>query len=191
MKILMLGNSFTYFNDMPQLLAANTGWEVVAHTRGGAYLSEHLDPEAELGARTLPALREQKWDYVVLQEQSRGPYERREEYLASVRALCGLIRAAGATPVIYATWAYKDGTQRLASTGLSYDAMLAALTEGCHAAAKENGALIADAGLAFAGTQHVLPLYTPDDYHPSAFGSMLAALTIASCIAMDAQARGV
>ena len=44
MRILMLGNSFTYYNDMPRLLSAMTGWEVVSHTRGGARLAEHLNP---------------------------------------------------------------------------------------------------------------------------------------------------
>ena len=57
MRILMLGNSFTYYHDMPDILAHLLGAEVVAHTRGGAYLSEHLDPEAELGRKTLPVLR--------------------------------------------------------------------------------------------------------------------------------------
>ena len=36
MRILMLGNSFTFYNDMPKTLAQLTGAEVVAHTRGGA-----------------------------------------------------------------------------------------------------------------------------------------------------------
>lgn len=182
MRILMLGNSFTYYNDMPEILAALTGWEVVAHTRGGAYLSEHLDPSAELGQKTLPALENETWDYVVLQEQSRGPFAIRDQFLESVRSLCPLIRAAGAQPLLYATWAYRDGTQRLSDVGMTYEAMADALYTGYHMAAEENGALIADVGEAFAAVRHKLDLYTPDDYHPSATGSLLAALTIAQCI---------
>lgn len=182
MRILMLGNSFTYFNDLPDLLAALTGWEVASHTRGGAYLSEHLDPDAELGCKTLPALQNERWDYVVLQEQSRGPYERREEFLSSVRALCPLIRAAGAVPVLYATWAYRDHSERLAGTGITYTQMLDALYSGYHAAAKENGALVADVGMAFAAVKDKLDLYVSDDYHPSQTGSLLAAMTIEKCI---------
>ena len=41
MRILMLGNSFTFYNDMPKILAGMLGAEVVAHTRGGAYLCAH------------------------------------------------------------------------------------------------------------------------------------------------------
>ena len=40
MRILMLGNSFTAANDLPQRLAQLTGAGVAAHTRGGARLAE-------------------------------------------------------------------------------------------------------------------------------------------------------
>ena len=43
MRILMLGNSFTSHNDMPDMLAELTGAEVTAHTRGGARLAEQLE----------------------------------------------------------------------------------------------------------------------------------------------------
>lgn len=183
MRILMLGNSFTFFNDMPETLASQTGWEVVAHTRGGAYLSEHLDPDSELGAKTLPALAREKWDAVVLQEQSRGPYEMRDTFLAASRRLCALARKAGAVPVFYATWAYRDGSEKLASTGMNHDDMLRALSDGYHAAAKENGAPVAEVGQAFAAAGHLMDLYDPeDDYHPSPAGSLLAAQVLAQCI---------
>ncbi|MCD8014172.1 MAG: hypothetical protein LUG99_13535 [Lachnospiraceae bacterium] len=38
MRILMLGNSYIFTNDMPKMLAELTGAEVVQHTRGGARL---------------------------------------------------------------------------------------------------------------------------------------------------------
>ena len=44
MRILMLGNSFIFTNNMPQMLSELTGAEVVYHTRGGARLSEQLNP---------------------------------------------------------------------------------------------------------------------------------------------------
>ena len=73
MRILMLGNSFTFTNNMPQMLAGLTGAEVVHHTRGGARLSEQLNPNTRLGSQTQAALQKEKWDYVVLQEMSHGP----------------------------------------------------------------------------------------------------------------------
>ena len=185
MRILMLGNSFTYFNDMPQTLAAMTGWEVAAHTRGGAYLCEHLDPQSELGAKTLPALRGETWDYVILQEQSRAPYEKRGQFLESVRQLCLLIRAAGAMPILYATWAYKEGTEKLASIDMTYAAFSDALYASYHEAAERNGALVADVGRAFDALRHLVSLYEDDDYHPSEVGSLVAAQAIARVIEQD------
>lgn len=182
MRILMLGNSFTYFNDMPEMLAALTGWEVIAHTRGGAYLFEHLDAQAELGKKTLPLLKKERFDYVVLQEQSRGAYEKREQFLESVRALCALAREAGATPVLYSTWAYKSGSKTLSDTGLTHDVMLRGISEGYLLAAKENDALLAPVGSAFAALRHKLDLYTPDCFHPSPSGSLLAASVIEKTI---------
>lgn len=56
MRILMLGNSFTSSNNLPGLLAQLTGAQVVAHTRGGARLSEQLNPHTKLGLKP-----EQPW----------------------------------------------------------------------------------------------------------------------------------
>ena len=109
MRILMLGNSFTFTNHMPQMLARLTGAEVVCHTRGGVRLSEHLNPSAKLGAQTQSVLRDEHWDYVVLQEMSHGPITTPKRFFSSVEQLCKQIRKCGAVPVLYATWAYQEG----------------------------------------------------------------------------------
>ena len=49
MRILMLGNSFTAANGLPQRMARLTGAEVIAHTRGGARLAEQLNPKTKTG----------------------------------------------------------------------------------------------------------------------------------------------
>lgn len=182
MRILMLGNSFTYYNDMPRLLAVLLDAEVVAHTRGGAYLVEHLDPESELGSQTLKALREEKWDYVILQEQSRAPIFEKEKFMDSVHKLCELIRSAGAKPVLYATWAYRDGSEKLKSTQLTHVQMLNGLCQSYSSAAEKEKVLIADAGKAFFEAKDIVDLYMQDDFHPSPAGSMLAAAVLARTI---------
>lgn len=112
MRILMLGNSYIFTNDLPSMLAEITGAEVVQNTRGGARLREQLNPETRLGAKALELLQNEKWDYVVLQEMSNGPITAKESFMQSVKDLCGKIRENGAVPVLYATWAYqKDGKQ--------------------------------------------------------------------------------
>ena len=182
MRILMLGNSFTYYHDMPKLLAYMTGAEVVAHTRGGAFLEEHLNLTEELGAKTLPALQNEKWDYVILQEHSKGPAMRREEFQRSAAELCQLIRENGATPVFYATWAYQEGSEKLASVPYTYDEMEEALTDSYRHAAEVNNALIAYVGQGFTALRDIVNMYEPDAFHPSEAGSMLAASTLAAVI---------
>ena len=115
MRILMLGNSFTSTNHMPQMLAELTGAEVVHHTRGGARLSEQLNPKTRLGTQTQAALQNEHWDYVVLQEMSHGPITAPNSFFSSVERLCGQIRANGATPILFATWAYQKGGAKLAA----------------------------------------------------------------------------
>lgn len=186
MRILFLGNSFTFFNDLPDTVGRLLNAEVGRNLRGGAYLYQHIDPADELCAITRKLLTEEKWDYVVLQDQSQGPITNPEEFHQAVNTLVPMIRAAGGKPVLYETWAYEEGSDTLASTGMTFEAMQQGLTEGYRAAAQANDALIAPVGQAFATARHISQLYdAADHYHPSAIGSQLAAETIAAVIRAD------
>jgi len=188
MKVLMIGNSFTYFHDMPKMLAALLGEEVDSVTRGGAYLYQMLEPADELRAQVMAAINRQKWDYIVLQEQSNAPALRPKLFHASVKKLCEIIRENGATPVLYASWAYREGSEKLASTGMSYAEMDKAMYDSYHKAAEENGALVADVGKAFTALREWIdPYEKTDDYHPSEAGSVLAAHVIAETLKKDWQ----
>lgn len=178
----MLGNSFTFFCDMPITLAEILNAEVVHHTCGGAHLAEQLNPETEMGARTQTALRNEKWDYVVLQEYSIGPIISPERFRDSVRTLCGQIRDNGAVPILYATWAFKKDGNKLTEAGLDYEEMFCGLYDAYHRAAEENSVSVADVGKAFYENADTMELYASDDYHPSQEGSRLAAETIAAVI---------
>mgnify|MGYP000563761376 CR=1 FL=1 len=185
MRILMLGNSLTSAQDMPDILAELTGAEVVCHTRGGARLSEHLNPNTRLGARTQAALAKEQWDYVVLQEMSHGPITAPGSFFASVERLCRQIRENGAIPVLYATWAYQKGSAKLRVKGWNYDEMAHKLSEAYHKAARENHALIADVGQRFYELSETQDLYAGDGVHPNERGSRIAAKTIAAAIQND------
>ena len=185
MRILMLGNSFTYYNNMPSLLAELTGAEVVFHTRGGARLAEHLNPETEMGEKTLPALENETWDYVILQEQSNTPVTAKGSFLKSVSALCEKARHAGAVPVLYATWAYQEGSERMAEMSIGYDVMAAQMYASYHEAAEQCDALVADVGQKFYKLAPKKDLYDEDGRHPSEEGSRIAAETIAAVIKKD------
>jgi len=188
-RILMLGNSFTYYNDMPKMLAAHLNDEVLAHTRGGAYLDEQYDPTTPMGGNTLEKLATESWDYVILQEQSLAPVTQKERFLTNIKTLCELARKAGATPVLYATWAYQKGSEKLASTGMSYEEMADALWASYRQAAEENNALIAPVGNTFQMLSPLLDLYMPDGFHPTLTGSDLAAKTLAGVIQKDKSTR--
>ena len=116
---------------------------------------------------------------------SHGPFSSPERFFASVQQLCAQIRAAGAVPILYATWAYQKGSAKLAAKSWDYDEMAHALTEAYRAyrtAAKENQALLAEVGLRFYQLADACNLYAADGIHPSEAGSRLAAETIAAVI---------
>ena len=192
MRILMLGNSLTTAHGLPDRLASALDAEVVVHARGGARLAEHLNPKTRNGARTLAALApvgpdgepaHPFWDYVVLQEMSHAPATTPEAYARSAAALCALARGAGATPVIYATWAYREGSSKLARLGLSYAQMHDLMHDSFVRVAAQNEAMLADACDAFYGAADPAALYAPDGVHPSQAGTAVAASVLAR--AMD------
>ena len=181
MKTLMLGNSFTYCNDLDKMLAERLNAYVVRNVRGGARLSEQLNPATELGANAAKLLAE-KWDYVILQEMSRGPVTEKESFMQSVKELSACARECGAKPLLYATWAYREGSEKLASTGLGYKEMTLALHDSYHEAAAANG----DVGDAFYEMREKADeLFVEDDYHPGVYGSGVAADVIAAVIRED------
>ena len=182
MRILMLGNSFTYENDLPGRLAGMLGAQVAHHTRGGARLAEQLNPRTRLGARTLEALQAGGWDYVVLQEMSNGPITSPASFFSSVTRLCEQIRANGAVPVLYATWAYQRGGAKLRAFGMDYDQMYQQLHQAYAQAAQDTGALMADVGTRFYQMADQQELYAQDSYHPSEAGSRLASQVLAQTI---------
>jgi hypothetical protein len=182
MRILMLGNSYIFKNDLPAMLAEMTGAEVVHHTRGGARLAEQLNPKTALGAKTLAALEREKWDYVVLQEMSNAPITSPEKFQNSVHALCEKIRAAGAEPVLYATWAYQKGGKQLASFGMDYEEMYRRMADAYREAAERSHARLAEVGKAFYERSADTHLYAEDGSHPNETGTRLAAEVIAQTI---------
>ena len=186
MRVLMLGNSFTFVNNMPATLAALTGAEVVHHTRGGARLAEHLNPNTTMGAKMQEALQNEKWDYVILQEMSNGSITSKEKFLTNVGKLCSQIRENGATPLLYATWAYQKDGKQLQDFGMDYAEMFRQMYESYHEAAEQNHCLIADVGEVFYQLSESQDLYAEDGCHPNEAGSRLAAEIIATVI-MDNQ----
>lgn len=112
-RVLFVGDSLTYFNELPWLVAQvaesrDPAISVVTRFSGrsGATLKE-LWNEGD----ALRLLRTEHWDFVVLQEKngqilSKAPAEQR--YL---RAFLDEVKRRGATPILYATWPPEDEPQ--------------------------------------------------------------------------------
>lgn len=181
-RVLIIGNSFTYFNDLPKLLSTNLGTKVSSATKGSAHLSEHLSAETEQGAATLALLDDGQWDYVVLQEMSTLPIDDQEQYLSDLSTFVDLVRERGAEPIIYATWAYNTGRWGAEAHGMTMQEMHDALQAAFQEASELTGAPIANVGQAFADTGFDSSLYDEDGKHPSEKGSQLAADVIGQVI---------
>ena len=188
-SILFIGNSYTYYNDMPtaifEKLAESAGYEVevTAITKGAYKLYQFADPADEYGAKVEKALTgTKKYDFVILQEQSVRPAsENAPDFYASVRNLSERIKATGATPVLYATWGYKTGNANLGKYGFTNESMTWKMAASYQAIGDELGIPVIHVGLAFYDvytTKRGIEIYNADKSHPSYAGSYLAAATL-------------
>ena len=175
-KVLFIGNSHTYYNDMPSIVKRRLDEEgydchvtMLAHPAW--FLAQHVeDPEAKFNIRF------GGYDYVVLQEHAH-PFGPEEKFFEAVRTLTDWIKEAGATPVIYLTWAQKnepEAQQRM--------------TDAHKRIAEETGSLLAHVGDEWWGYMRSWPeleMYADDGAHASPAGSDFAAKMIESEILHD------
>lgn len=183
MKILFIGNSFTYFNEMPDMVRAMLDGKVEdltveKVTKGGYYLSQHLDEDDALEGLAKKKLAATKWDYVILQEQSFCPIGDYERFERGVIGLSELIKPTGAKILMYSTWAYRDGSEKLAKAGIGYEEMRDGLLAAYTKAGESVGAEIIPVGNLFYNIMKNHPeidLLVSDNYHPTRLGSLTAA----------------
>jgi hypothetical protein len=178
-RVLFIGNSYTSVNDLPTVftaLAKAGGHDVETGMAapGGFTLAQHAN-----SADTLGILASSKWDVVVLQEQSQLPaveQVRRQQMYPAARSLVGAIRAAGARPMFFLTWAHRAG---MPENGMpDYQGMQAQIGAGYLAIARELGAPVAPVGYAWSAAYAQDPnlaLWQADGSHPTELGTYLAA----------------
>lgn len=185
MNLLFVGNSFTYFNEMPRMvqeLAQANGREAEAFTfaKGGAKLlsyTEERDKFAEF--RNLYSAR--PYDFCVLQEYSTLPVEDYGAFQRGVQGVTKATRAYVRQYLLYETWGFREGQSQLEALGLSSGEMTDALQEAYRKLGAELGIPVAPVGAAFRWMRQSAPelgLYADDGKHPSYRGSALAALVI-------------
>jgi hypothetical protein len=171
MRVLFIGNSLTYANDLPgmvQALAAG-GPPVDVSMVAGPNVS--LDDHRTSGEASR-AIAGGRWDFVVLQQGPSSLPESRQQLRASVAAFADEIRRAGARPALYMVWPSADRAGDFERSSESY----------ALAAADVDGVLLpaGDAWRAAWRRDPALALYGRDGFHPTPTGSYLAALAVYS-----------
>ena len=186
-QALFIGNSYTYMNDLPELInqiAISKGNSLIyeSHTPGGSTLMQHAS-----NSNVQSLLNATAWDYVILQEQSQNPSFPPSQVATQVypyaESLCEDIREANpsAEPVFFMTWGREDGdSQNCAAYPpiCTYEGMQDRLTESYTEMAQNNESLLAPIGIAWKDIREQYPeinLYSSDGSHPSIQGSYLAA----------------
>ena len=169
-RILFIGNSYTYFNDLPRMLQSmapasskTLRIELGAALEGGATLRSHWNK------RTIDLVRNGNRDFVVLQEQSLAPIQATRDFIAYGERFGQEIRAAKAQPVLFLTWSRQNRPSAQDSLNRAYRRLGDLIT-----------ATVVPVGPAWQELQRLdttAKLYTDDGSHPSPLGSFIAATT--------------
>jgi len=196
--LLLVGNSFFYFNDsmhryvgemvargMPELRGK---YRATSVTISGSGLNWH-DMEAYLrpgggmasysfapGNKVVFNKFDRAFDAVIMMDCSQCPIhpQLKDTFHEYVRKDSEIARRHGVTPILFMSWAYQDKPE-----------MTAQLAEQYTLAGNANDALVIPAGLAFAKAAAKNPslnLYNADKRHPSLAGSYLGAATIYAAV---------
>jgi hypothetical protein len=169
--VLFIGNSLTYVNDLPGTVAAlassvDDTIRVESVTRPNFALIDHVNGMSD----AVEVIGRGDWDYVVLQQGPTTQQIGRDTLILAVRLLDPEIRAAGGRPATLMVWP-PSGNRA------AFDQVLASYRQ----AADSVGGLLLPAGEAWRSAWDAdanLRLYGPDDFHPSALGTYLAALVV-------------
>jgi hypothetical protein len=189
LRVLFLGNSYTYFNNAPEIFAGlaraalpDRQVEVQMVAIPGATLISLWERS---DARRV--LRSSKWDYVVLQDQSQlGDGLRDGKFVVNsptllhwgVRLFDAEVKRAGARTVLLLPWSRRTETHQQGDLDYAYDSI-----------ARELGAILAPAGPAWQLARQRSPgleLYAKDDSHPSPAGSYLVACVLLTSLFPEA-----
>ncbi|MEI7638319.1 MAG: DUF4886 domain-containing protein [Syntrophus sp. (in: bacteria)] len=179
LRILFVGNSYTYVNDLPKMFTklASAGGHLVETgmvAKGGWTLAHHAN-----SSETINTIKASKWDYVVMHEQSQIPSteaSRKYTMYPSAQYLVPIIRQRGSTPIFFLTWAHRNGWSEKGMP--DYESMQSQIEQGYIEIAQELNALVAPVGHAWSKARRQYPeleLWQGDGSHPSEQGTYLAA----------------
>jgi hypothetical protein len=176
-RVLFVGNSFTFGNDLPCVVAELAlsldpplRLEVGMVARDGMTLETHW-----LGGQVARRPREKPWDVVVLQEQSSRPITDPALMETHVRRFAAAARRVDARVVLFQTWARVNEPETEKPRAATYRRIADAV-----------GAKVAPVGAAWslARAEHPgIRLHAADGLHASLAGSYLAASVLLGVLA--------
>jgi len=166
--VLFIGNSFTYYHDLPKMIAelAKAGKQrPMRHERetpGGCTLEKHWKD-----GKALAKIQSRKWDFVVLQDHSTAALLKKDSMFDHGKKFDAEIKKQGAKTLLYMTWALQNKPDDQAT-----------ISKGYLDLSKELKAQIAPVGNAWEAALKAdkkLVLHEKDKKHPNATGTYLAA----------------
>jgi hypothetical protein len=174
LKVLFIGNSLTYTNEMPQIFqglatSQNRRVRVAMQALGDYTLEKHWKD-----GKAAEMITGGNWDVVVLQEHGTGPIENlnsMKEYAAKFNEL---IKKQNARTVLFMTWPPQNKMSTQRRIAIAYEDL-----------AKELGATVAPVGLAWQkalGGNKPVALHAADKKHPTEAGSYLTACVFYSLL---------
>ena len=169
-KVLFVGNSYTYFWNLPQQVAAMTESKKIdlvtqQSTSGGVSLGHHW--LGERGLETVSKIKNEKFDVVILQDHSRRSIDYPDSLMLYGKKFGDLIKKSGAQPYVYMTWA-REWDPYMQKT----------ITKKYTELAEKINARIVPVGPAWQRSRELRPslnLYDEDGSHPNSIGTYLAA----------------
>ena len=180
-RVLMIGNSFTFYNnswDMLAEIARSEGHEleIVHVAESGFAFADHMKNDA-----TTQAILQGNYDFAILQDQSQTPAQYalnpkgnatfRNNFITMTNRVFGW--SPYATIVVEETWAYVGNKFGGFSSMTEFDNYL---QNGARLYAEVIRGKVSYAGQAFAIVRSERPdinLYNDDNIHPSAYGTYL------------------
>lgn len=192
-RILMVGNSHTYYNQMPAMLkticrADGIHAYIESYTISGHSLYQWAYPNNLSGGdkmqskKLFRALQTKNWDYIVLQGNTREMFSGSAQTGRAVKKLLSLMKSKRAQIIFYQTWAMQKGHSAYAHGTSVSEYQQRIIANYNNLANKFHGA-VASAGVAFRRGESLLPqvsLYVSDKKHASREGSYLAACVLYS-----------
>lgn len=191
LKVLFLGNSYTGYNGLSQMVAdlssaAGKALQYDYNVPGGNTIDDHASNPTSLNK-----IQEGDWDFVIIQEQSQVPtipYYRDNLFFLGVNRIKDSIAKYNpcAKVVLFMTWGRQNGGQQCGPGGTycspaftDFFHMQDSLESAYVEAAQQIDAIVAPVGIAWENVlaDTNLVLHMPDESHPDNPGSYLAACT--------------